>query len=177
MNNNTAFHILSYLNDSLDKSEYNHPIITKFTNIKPLIEHKTDYITALLLNENVSVNAFYKLQQIVKHSHFIEEELIIKDFFSIFEEIANVTGAAVSTDTPKISVSAAEKYKKRFPTFDVDSNLFSKFSGKSVGREILGGLNLESYNDKMIYNFLSNNPSHSFVIKHSNNLKLLNQHQ
>jgi hypothetical protein len=40
----------------------------------------------------------------------VEEEIIVNKFLS--EDVANVTGAAVSTDEPKISSNAAKKYKK-----------------------------------------------------------------
>jgi len=174
MDNNTAFIVLAYLTNTLAESEYNHPIIKKLDEILPLVETKKDYITALLLNDDISVTNFRQVRKLVDSRYFVEEELLLTDFLNIFEEVANVSGAAVSTDTPKISIDAAEKYKRRYPTFDVNSKLFNTVSGKSSGRTILGGINLESYDDKMLYNYITNNPNKPYVIKNLNSVKLLN---
>ncbi len=177
MNNHQSFITLAYLTNKLASSE-NYPILDKLNTIKPLIENKNDLITALLIEDNITVGNFYKVRKIVNDTIFVEEELILKDFISslheeINEEIANVSGPMVSTDTPKISTSDVNKYKNRYPSFEVNDNLFNKLSGKS-SRSILGGMNLESYEEKMLYNFSKNNPSKQFVLKNNNKVKIVN---
>jgi len=45
--------------------------------------------------------------------HFIEEEILIEEFFGEEGGIANVTGSGVSTDNVAVSKSELNKYKKK----------------------------------------------------------------
>lgn len=177
MNIKQTFNTLAYLTNTIySTNDIDSSLLNSLNEIKPLIENKNDLISVLVMNDNISVSNYNRIRMHTNNIRFIEEELILDDFNNIFngglllnEEIANVSGPMVSTDTSKILNSDAEKYKKRFPAFEVNSNVFTSLTN----RKVLGGINLESYDEKMLYNFSKNNPSKPFVIKHNNKVKMI----
>ena len=141
-------------------------------SVKRLQEHynfksKESLIAALIVIREQNLNSFTAIKNlIVNGSTFVEEELIVNDFLSIFEDApVNATGAMVSTDQPVI--------KKRYTAFEVPEDTFNNVNGKSPFRNVISKLNLENYDEKMLYNFHKNNPNTHFVLKHKNSVKLL----
>lgn len=87
---------------------------------------------------------------------------LISDFMYALEEdgIANVTGAAVSTDKPVV------KKKRAKGTFNVSSATFNKFkNGKSKFRRWGEYLNLEDDVEKEIYHYAKKNPRGILVLQ------------
>lgn len=157
----TSFNILNSLYNNIPNN-----------SIKELQEHysfktKEYLIAALISVKEHNFNIFTDIKKTIDNgSTFVEEELIVNDFLSIFEDApVNSTGAMVSTDQPVI--------KKRYNTFEVPEDTFNNIDGKSPFRRIIPKLNLENYDEKMLYNFHKNNPNTLFVLKHKNAVKLL----
>lgn len=134
-------------------------------------------VAAYLLVKEATENNYEEMQleeeilnkfQIYRNIHFIEEEVIVEDALeALFEDApANATGAAVSTDAPVIK---AKKAKRKFASFDVDDDTFSKFqNGKAKFRKWSSYLNLENDSHKEIHTYARKNPRGILVIKDSN---------
>ncbi len=157
----TSFNILNSLYNNIPNN-----------SIKELQEHysfktKESLIAALISVKEHNFNIFTDIKKSINNgSTFVEEELIVNDFLSVFEDApVNATGAIVSTDQPVI--------RKRYNTFEVPEDTFNNIDSKSPFRRIIPKLNLENYDEKMLYNFHKNNPNALFVLKHKNAVKLL----
>lgn len=133
-------------------------------------------VAAYLLVKEAAENDYEEMQleeeilnkfQIYRNIHFIEEEVIVEEALAaLFEDApANATGAAVSTDVPAIR---SKKVKRKFASFDVDDDTFSKFQkGKAKFRKWSSYLNLENDSHKEIHSYAKKNPRGILVIKDS----------
>jgi hypothetical protein len=133
-------------------------------------------VAAYLLVKESAENDYDEMQleeeilnkfQIYRNIHFIEEEVIVEEaLLALFEDApANVTGAAVSTDIPVVRPKNA---KRKFASFDVDDDTFSKFkNGKAKFRKWSSYLNLEDDSHKEIHKYAKKNPRGILVIKDS----------
>jgi len=133
-------------------------------------------VAAYLLVKESAENDYDEMQleeeilnkfQIYRNIHFIEEEVIVEEaLIALFEDApANATGAAVSTDAPAIK---PKKAKRKFASFDVDDDTFSKFqNGKAKFRKWSSYLNLEDDSHKEIHSYARKNPRGILVIKDS----------
>lgn len=157
----SSFHILNCLFNNIPNN-----------SVKELQEHynfntKESLIAALITIKEQNLNSFNTIRNLINNgSTFVEEELIVNDFLSLFEDApVNATGPIVSTDQPVI--------KKRYTAFEVPEETFNNVNGNAPFRNIISKLNLENYDEKMLYNFHKNNPNTHFVLKHKNSVKLL----
>jgi hypothetical protein len=131
-------------------------------------------VAAYLLVKEAAENDYEEMQleeeilakfQIYRNVHFLEEEVIVEEALeALFEDApANATGAAVSTDAPAIR---PKKVKRKFASFDVDDDTFSKFqNGKAKFRKWNAYLNLEDDSHKEIHTYARKNPRGILVIK------------
>jgi len=86
------------------------------------------------------------------------------------EDIANVTGAGVSTDAPVVSKRAARKYQM----FNVKDSIYDKFkNGKTKWTRWSDYLNLEDEGEALIYNFARKNPKGIIVLKNGDKMKAI----
>lgn len=134
-------------------------LVAAYLLVKESIENDYD---EMQLEEEI-LNKF----QIYRNIHFIEEEVIVEEaLLALFEDApVNATGSAVSTDTPAIK---AKKAKRKFASFDVDDDTFSKFQkGKAKFRKWSSYLNLEDDSHKEIHKYAKKNPRGILVIKDS----------
>lgn len=88
----------------------------------------------------------------------------------IEEDIANVTGAGVSTDAPVVSKKAA----RRYAMYNVKDDIYNKFkNGKTKWTRWSEYLNLEDEGEAMIYNFARKNPKGIIVLKNGDKIKAI----
>lgn len=94
-----------------------------------------------------------------------EEQLVVEEFLLLSEDApTNSTGAAVSTDTPKI--------RRRFARFVVNDEVFRRFSnGKSKTRKWSEYLNLEDEGQNEIYKFAKKNPNGVIILQNGKESK------
>lgn len=161
MNLISSFNILNSLFNNIPND------ITKELQESYKFNNKASLIAALITIKEQDINLFTDINKLIKSGTiFVEEELIVNDFLSIFEDApVNSTGAIVSTDQPVI--------KKRYTTFDVPEDTFNNIDGKAPFRSIIPKLNMDNYDEKLLYNFHTNNPTSHFVVKHKNSIKLV----
>jgi len=92
----------------------------------------------------------------------VEEQCLIEEFVELQEDIANVTGAGVSTDAPVVRMKKGRKYA----TFAVTDDIFRRFkAGKKKFKRWNEYLNLEDENEKMIYDYARKNPRGVLVLQ------------
>jgi len=97
----------------------------------------------------------------------VEEQLIVEDFLLLEEPHANMTGAGVSTDQPKIR-------GRRFAKFVVNDDVYKRFAnGKSKYRKWSQYLNVEDEGERQIYNFAKKNPNGVIVLQNGPNTKAI----
>jgi hypothetical protein len=88
----------------------------------------------------------------------------------IEEDIANVSGAGVSTDAPVVSKKAA----RRYAIYNVKDAVYNKFkNGKTKWTRWSEYLNLEDEGEAMIYNFARKNPKGIIVLKNGDKVKAI----
>lgn len=98
---------------------------------------------------------------------FVEEQLIVDEFMLLEDAHANMTGAGVSTDQPKIK-------GRRFAKFTVNDEVYGKFAnGKSKYRKWSQYLNIEDEGQKMIYDFAKKNPNGVIILQNGKNTKAI----
>lgn len=98
----------------------------------------------------------------------LAQEQLVVDEFMLFEDIANVTGAGVSTDAPVI------RKPKRFARFAVNDDVFKKFDGgKAKYRKWSQYLNLEDEGQRMIYTFAKKNPNSAIILHNGKQTKTI----
>lgn len=173
MNNLIALNILAYLHDNkINLNELSDNVINKLDNLKETnsFNDKNKLIAGLVCIQENNIEQFRHINNLLEDGvSFIEEELIVNDFLSIFEDVGavptNVTGANISADQPVI--------KKRYTSFDVPKEVFHNIDGRSPFRNIVNKLSLENYDEKMLYNFHRNNPNSHLILKSNNSLKIL----
>lgn len=121
------------------------------------------------LNNESSIDQFQfeSVLKLLEHDVQLEEHLIVKDFLMLKEDApANSTGPAVSTDVPVI------RKTKRFTQFDVDKETYDKFKpGKAKFRKISTNLDLKEHQQKMIYDFICENPDTVVILRNGNKTK------
>lgn len=161
MNLISSFNILNSLFNNIPND------ITKELQEKYKFNNKASLVAALIAIKEQDINIYEDINKLIKSGTiFVEEELIVNDFLSIFEDApVNATGAMVSTDQPVI--------KKRYTTFDVPEDTFNNIDGRAPFRNIISKLNMDNYDEKLLYNFHTNNPTSHFVVKHKNSIKIL----
>lgn len=94
----------------------------------------------------------------------VEEQCLLEEFLSLQEDIANVTGAGVSTDAPVVRMKGGRK----FATFKVSDDIFRRFkSGKKKFKRWNEYLNLEDESEAMIYDYAKKNPRGVLVLQTS----------
>ena len=104
----------------------------------------------------------------------VEEELIVEEFLSVFEDggaaggIANTAGAAVSTDYPAI------RKKRKYGAFEVPDNVFRRFAkGKKKFAKWSEYLDLQDEEQGKIYQFAKKNPKGILVLKAGEQVKAI----
>lgn len=169
-----------------DAYTYLHRLVfnlKKILNKLPGGESKLKNIVAALFlvkesykTRSTTINE-HELQRIAKMldegAVLVEEQLIVEDFFlaeDVGGGIANVTGAAVSTDQPVIR----KRRPRRFARFVVNDEVYNKFAnGKAKFRKWAEYLNLEDDGQKMIYNFAKKNPKGVIILHNGKDSKAI----
>lgn len=91
----------------------------------------------------------------------VEEQCLVEEFVSLQEDVANVTGAGVSTDAPVVRMKGGRK----FATFSVSDDVFRRFkSGKKKFKRWNEYLNLEDESERLIYTYARKNPRGVMVL-------------
>ena len=102
-----------------------------------------------------------------------EVKEFLRDFYlteEVQEDIANVTGAGVSTDQPVVSKKAA----RRYAMYNVKDSIYNKFkNGKTKWTRWSEYLNLEDEGESLIYNFARKNPKGIIVLKNGDKMKAI----
>lgn len=139
--------------------------IKKFINMVPGGSTKIGSMVAAyaLVRECIDNDNYLPELATLNESTYVlsEDDTEMVNFFAeLSEEIANVTGANVSTDTPNI------KPKRAKSTFKVSDETFSKFkSGKAKFRRWGAYLNLDDDTDREIYHYAKKNPRGILVLQ------------
>ena len=100
----------------------------------------------------------------------VDEELMVEEFLSLTEDVANVTGSGVSTDTP----AARLKSGRRYAAFVVNDDIFRRFKkGKRKFSKWSDYLNLEDEGEKLIYDYARKHPKGVLVLKNGKEEKAI----
>jgi hypothetical protein len=142
--------------------------IKKFINMVPGGSTKIGSLVAAyaLVRECIEKDNYLPDTSTLNESTYVvteEETEILNSFLELNEEMANVAGAGVATDAPKI------KGKRAKGTFSVSDDTFKKFkSGKAKFRRWGAYLNLDDDTDREIYHYAKKNPRGILVLQDNN---------
>ena len=104
---------------------------------------------------------FESYKKYAEEDHQLTEQVVIEVYTTLFEDApVNATGVPVSTDAPAI------RKKRKFASFDVNSDTFKNFkSGKAKYRKWSSYLNLSDETHQKIYSYAKRNPRGILVLK------------
>lgn len=115
-----------------------------------------------ILKSNVSMN-----EEEAEAIAFLKDIILSE---GVDEDIANVSGAGVSTDIPVVSKKAA----RRYAMYNVNDAIYNKFkNGKTKWTRWSDYLNLEDEGQALIYNFARKNPKGIIVLKNGDRVKAI----
>ena len=130
------------------------------------VKKESLYLVESRYNELLSSNESMNLDE-------QEVKEFLRDFYlteEVQEDIANVTGAGVSTDQPVVSKKAA----RRYAMYNVKDSIYNKFkNGKTKWTRWSEYLNLEDEGESLIYNFARKNPKGIIVLKNGDKMKAI----
>lgn len=122
------------------------------------------YLIKECYEQNESTHVLEELYQTLIESDvmLVEELCLVEEFMSLQEDIANVSGAGVSTDAPVVHV----KNGRKFATFKVSDDIFKRFkAGKKKFKRWNEYLNLEDEHEAKIYDYAKKNPRGVLVLQ------------